>query len=90
MLASVLTVGIMFVALEPLIIARNVIVCFMESIVNAIILRPNCAKRRKLVSDAWPSTLLSRVKVTGVDTLNVPSVMSGFLFLITSVIFNPS
>ena len=80
----------MFVALEPLIIAPDVIACFMESILNAVILRPNCAKRGKLVPDAWPSTLLSRVKVTDVDTLNVPSVMIAFLFMTTSVIFNPS
>ena len=76
------------VALYPLIIARNVIACFMGSIVNAIISTPNYAKRRKRVSDVRPSTLLSRINVTGADTSNVPSVMSGFLFKSTSVIFN--
>ena len=76
------------VALYPLIIARNVIACFMGSIVNAIISTPNYAKRRKRVSDVRPSTLLSRINVTGADTPNVPSVMSGFLFKNTSVIFN--
>ena len=85
-LAGVLTVRIMFVALDPLITVRNITATFMVLDVNDIILQANCAKRKKRVSGARPSKRLSRVNVTGVDTPNAPCVMIGSLSMTTSVL----